>query len=422
MTSLAGKKVLILGGTGFLGSALAHHLVNDLGFDPSFIRVFYLAGTPADSISDLPGLELFPGDILDTEAVLRACEGFEFVFHMAASTTFDPSRKRRQWLINVEGTRNVLESVRRSPSIRKLCYTSTVNALGIPSPPGSIGNFESSNPYSGVPRLHAFRSTDEILAFAEDVRAGRLSRWEKRIGLGYFDSKLAAQELTRFYAGRFGLNVVSVLPGTAFGPHDLLIGNSLYLLSLYQGRMPGVLKGGISTAHVMDVVEGHVLAMESGAPGSCYIITGREEDNLRFKEAMRVMADVLRERFPGKKIRTPSFVIPTWAATAAAFFSEKLAALRRRPCLLSRAAVRAGSLPLFYTYENAARDLGYEPKRTFRRGVEEMTAYLDENGLFESGGRAIDGPTAIDDRSIQPPRLLPLAPQTDDQQDGGDQE
>jgi nucleoside-diphosphate-sugar epimerase len=388
MISLSGRKILILGGTGFLGSALAHHLVNDLGLDPTVIRVFYLAGTPADSLRDLAGLKLLPGDILDAEDVRRAAEGVELVFHMAASTSFDPGRKRQQWLVNVEGTRNVLEAVRQSPSIRRLCYTSTVNTLGVPNPPGSIGNFDSSNPYTSDPRLHAFRSSDDILAFAEDVRKGRLARWEKRIGLGYFDSKLAAQELVQLYVGRHGLNVVSVLPGTAFGPYDLLVGNGLYLLSIYKGRMPGVLKGGFSTAHVMDVAEGHVLAMESGSPGSRYIITGRAEDNLQFKDAIRIMADVLRERFPGKRLRTPSLVIPAWPVNAAAFFSEKIAALRRRPCLLSRAAVRAGSQPLFYSYENAARDLGYKPRRTFRRGVEEMAGYFDDEGLFGSDLRA----------------------------------
>jgi farnesol dehydrogenase len=390
MNLLSGKKILILGGTGFLGSALAHHLVNSLRLDPSVIRVFYLARTPTDSLRDLPGLELFPGDILDAEDVRRASEGAEFVFHLAASTSFDPGRKRQQWLVNVEGTRNVLEAVRQSPSICRLCYTSTVNTLGVPNPPGSVGNFDNSNPYTNDPRLHAFRSSDEILAFVEDVREGRLRRWEKRIGLGYFDSKLAAQELVQLYAGRHGLNVVSVLPGTAFGPYDLLVGNGLYLLSIYQRRMPGVLKGGISTAHVMDVAEGHVLAMESGSPGSRYIITGRAEDNLHFKDAMRIMADVLRERFPEKKFRSPSLVFPTWSANMAAFFSEKIAALRHRPCLLSRAAVRAGSQPLFYSYENAARDLGYKPKRTFQRGVEEMAVYFHDEGLFESNGRFID--------------------------------
>ncbi len=387
MTSLIGKKILILGGTGFLGSNLAHHLVRDLNANPADLRIFYLQGTPTNSLRDLPGLDIFPGNILNPEEVRRACDGMEHVFHLAASTSFDPRCKRLQWLVNVEGTRNVLEAVRQSDTIRKTVYTSTVNALGVPDPVGSIGNFENSGPYTNRPRLHSFRSREETLAFIENVHKDRLPRWEKRIDLGYFDSKLAAQELVQFYADRHGLNIVSVLPGTGFGPRDFLIGNGTYLLSIYQGRMPGVLRGGISTAHVNDVVEGHVLAMHSGAAGSHYIITGRAEDNLYFKDAMKIMAEILREQFPDRKVRTPSLVFPTWAANLAAFFSEKMASLRKRPCLLSRAAVRAGSQPLFYTYKNAEQDLGYSPKRTFRQGVDEMATYFREGGLFESKGR-----------------------------------
>ena len=388
-----GKRILILGGTGFLGSALAHHLVRDLGIAPGSIRIFYLAGTPTGSLRDLPGLDLFPGSILDRAAVAKAFDGAHLVFHLAASTSFDPARKRDQWLVNVEGTRNVLEAARETHSFEKMCYTSSVNALGVPSPPGTIGTPATADPYLARPRLHSFRTREEVLTFVEDVRRDPSAPgWERSIGIGYFDSKLAAQELVQCSVAHAGLAVVSVMPGTSFGPYDFLIGNGTYLLSLYHNKMPGVLRGGFSTAHVEDVVEGHLLALEKGKPGSRYIITGHAEDNLHFREAMGSMARALRERFPQKKIRSPRIVFPAFLAGMVAWLSEKAAAARHKPCLLSRAAVRAGSQPLFYSNEESERDLGYKPQRAFAEGVSEMIAYFQAEGLFESRGRSIDKP------------------------------
>ncbi len=102
------------------------------------------------------------------------------------------------------------------------------------------------------------------------------------------------------------------------------------------------------------------------------------------------MADVLRSRFPDRRIRRRFRVFPGWAALPAAGISEVLASLSRGPCLLSRAAVRAGSQPLFYSCAKARRELGYEPRRTFRRAVEELAAYYEEYGLFQAKGRTID--------------------------------
>jgi dihydroflavonol-4-reductase len=390
MTFLAGKKILITGGTGHLGSALVHHLVQNLQLTPANIRIFYLADTPTQSLIDISGLDLFPGDILRLEDVRRACKGVDYVFHMAGSTTFDPQLKRRQWLINVEGTRHVLEAVRQSSSIKKMCYTSTVNVLDVPRPAWSIGNLENSDPYSNPPRLHAFSSPLETLDFADQVRQQPWIDWEKKIRIAYFDSKLAAQELVQRYVREFGLDVVSVLPGTSFGPYDFLIGNGIYLLLIYRGQMPGALKGGISAVHVMDVAEGHCLAMKKGQKGERYIITGAREDNLTFKDLFKMMADALQQQFPDKKIRAPLIVVPSWAANMGAFFSERYARLVGRPSLLSRAAVRAGSMPLFFSYEKAARELGYRPKRTVRQAIEDMAAYYRAQNLFEARGRQVD--------------------------------
>jgi len=389
-SDLREKKVLVIGGSGHLGSAFIHYLIQEMEVPPYNIRVFYLPNTPTTSLSDIEGLDLWPGDICQPEEVKRASQGIDYVFHMAGSTTFGPRKKRRQWLINVEGTRNVLEAAKSSSSVQKVCYTSTVNALGVPNPPGSLGNFENSDPYLNLSPLHSFKSTQDTLQFIGDVRENRVRRWEKRIGIGYFDSKLAAQELVTKYVQEFRLNVVSVLPGTFFGPYDYLIGNGIYLLALYQKRMPGVLGGGLSLAHVMDVVEGHLLTMELAKPGSRYIITGRLEDNLYFKDMVKVLVEVMQEKFPGRKFSLPSRLFPACLASPAATLFEWHAALFRKPCLLSRAAVKAGSMPLFYTFENAKSDLGYTPRRTFRKAVEEMCDYYSEHRLFEAGGRYID--------------------------------
>jgi len=378
------KRVLVTGGTGHLGSALIHHLVQNLAMDPAAIRVFYLQGSTTRSLRDIPGLDYAPGNILNPDDVERACAGIDYVFHAAASTSFDPRSKRLQWMINVEGTRNLLESVRRSPTIKKTSFTSTVNVLGVPNPAGSAGNFENSDPYTNRPRLHAFRSREETLSFIDMVRERRSSPWEKRIGIGYFDSKLAAQELVNRYVRDHGLNVVSVLPGTCFGPYDVLGGNGIYLLRIYHSAMPGILKGGFSATHVMDVVEGHLLCLVSAAAGSAYIINGPRKDDLHFTDVARTIAEVLGRRYPEKKIKRPSMIVPSGPAWAAARASELVAAVRRRPCLLSRAMVKAGSQPLFYTHENAERDLGYRPKRTFRQAVEEIAAYFEKEGLFSA--------------------------------------
>ena len=90
----------------------------------------------------------------------------------------------------------------------------------LPSPAGSHGTEDTCNPYTSRPRLHSFASAAEALALADGVHAGGAPRgWWKRVRIGYFSSKLAAQELVN-RAALEGLDVVSVLPGTFFGPFD----------------------------------------------------------------------------------------------------------------------------------------------------------------------------------------------------------
>jgi len=382
------EKVLVTGGSGFLGANLIHLLVRDNRVPQGSIRSFFHRDSA--SIDDLPGIEKRLGDVLDPVMLADACRDRTLVFHTAGSISFDPREKKRQWLLNVEGTRNVLEAVRAARTVRRLCHTSTVNVLGASREPGWIGT-EGSSPYAARPRLHSFASAEEAVGFADAVHDGRApGAWWKRIGIGYLDSKLAAQELVNRAVRRGDVDAVSVLPGTFFGPYDEFLGPGRFIRAVREGRVPGVLRGGLPLAHAGDVAAGHALAMERGVSGGLYILGGLPDDNRTLADMMSIIAGVLREKEPSRPVRTSFPVIPRRVAWLAAAAEEMRARLMNQEATLTRGAVRGGTAFNFYSSEKARRELGYSPWRSFHDAVAEMYDYLNRRGLLGSlpGGRS----------------------------------
>nr|MDO8113032.1 NAD-dependent epimerase/dehydratase family protein [Candidatus Sigynarchaeota archaeon] len=261
---IQGKKILITGATGHLGANLVNYLVNERNIQPKDVKIFNPKGMPTENLAEIKGLDFCEGDITNFEAVKVAVEDRQLIWHVAGNTTFDPFKRKGQWMVNVEGTRNILEAASASGSIEKIVYTSTVNTLGAPNPPGSMGS-EKTSPYEDSTRsVHSFHSPGEYLEFAQKVHDGIAEKdWWKRIGVGYFDSKLAAQELVNKVFRDRGLPVVSVLPGTFFGPRDYFIGGGIYILEVYHNGLPGFIPTGFPLMHVYDIARGHVLAMEN---------------------------------------------------------------------------------------------------------------------------------------------------------------
>ena len=384
------KQILVLGGTGHLGSTLIHHLVNDLHVAPGNIRVFYLKGSPANALEDIPGLDFFEGNVLDKEDVQKACKGRQIVFHLIGSTTFNPGLKKLQWLINVEGTRNVLDSVKDNPTFEKLCYVSTVNVLAPKLPRGTVAEIDECDPYKTSRRLHSFSSALEILSFAEKAKTANNDEWVKQIDIGYYDSKLAAQELVNDYVYRYNINAVSILPGTMFGANDYLIGTGMYIISIYHGQMPATMPSGLPFTHVLDVAEGMIQTIEQGRKGGMYILSGRPEDNRTLKDMAAIITEELQKYFPDKKFKAPTLVAPYPLVYMFAWIYEKVAALFNINPVLNTQAVKAGNHHWYFSHDKSGRDLGYTAKRSFREAVHEMIEYYDKNKLFEVRERYID--------------------------------
>ena len=126
----SGRKVLVTGGEGFIGSHLVERLV-EAGADVRVLAYYnpfgnwgWLAGTKLD-------IEIVPGDVRDADRVLQVVEGRDVVFHLAALIGIPYSYEAPESYVqtNVTGTYNVANACRRA-GVSRLVHTSTSEVYG----------------------------------------------------------------------------------------------------------------------------------------------------------------------------------------------------------------------------------------------------------------------------------------------------
>ena len=305
-------RVLVTGVSGFLGSRLARLLCQ---------QGHQVRGTyrPGDALEVLRGLsvEAVACDVLDEAGTRRAVRGMEAAFHVAAMVSFEPARYWQQQRVNVQGTQIMLDAC-QAAGVSRLVYTSTVNTLGAPRR-GQQGN--EGTPFDWAP-------------------------WR----LGYMDSKKAAEDrVTHLGLAPGGMDALSVLPGTFFGPGDINHNAGQYILQSARGRLQVAPPGGTSVVHVDDVARGHLLALERGQRGGRYILGG---ENLTYHQLFSMIARALGQT-------PPRWTLPGGVMEAAGRASDWLRSRTGAPLPLSAGLTRAASVRLFYASDHARRELGY---------------------------------------------------------------
>ena len=139
MESVERQKVLITGGSGFLGINLVRHLM-ERGYGISSLDVEEFDYPEKDRI------ETVKGDIRDKALVDRAMEGVDLVVHTAAALPlYSPEDI---YTTDVEGTRNVLEAARRH-GVKRVVHVSSTAVYGIPDhhPLYETDKLEGVGPY-----------------------------------------------------------------------------------------------------------------------------------------------------------------------------------------------------------------------------------------------------------------------------------
>src|SRR5262245_35117847 len=116
-------RVLITGGTGFVGSAIAR-VVAERGFA---LRVLVRPSRPRTNLEGLP-CEIAEGDMMDAKSMMRALKDVRYLFHVAADYRLWASDPREIVHNNLEGTSVVMKAALAS-GIEKIVYTSSVATL-----------------------------------------------------------------------------------------------------------------------------------------------------------------------------------------------------------------------------------------------------------------------------------------------------
>ena len=139
---------------------------------------------------------------------------------------------------------------------------------------------------------------------------------------------------------------------------------------IYTGRLGATFAGGTSFVHARDFARGALLAFQKGRAGEAYIISGRDEDNLSYRQFMRLAARTAREA--GRRVRGDFLVVPRWLALPAASLLEAFAPSSS----LTSALAISGAMTHRFTSRKAKAELGYEPRCGLEQGVAECHAFL----------------------------------------------
>jgi nucleoside-diphosphate-sugar epimerase len=249
-------RYFVTGATGFLGGELVKQLIGRGHAVAALVR----SPDKAQLLRTL-GVELHVGDITDRESLRAPMQGSDGVFHVAAWYKFgvkggDEIAER----VNVQGTRHVLDMAREL-TVPRVVYTSTVSVFG-----DTRGRMVDETYFSPGPFLTAYDR----------------SKWRAHY-------EVAVPMI------KDGLPAVIVMPGGIYGPGDTSDIHST-LVQLLRKRLFVTPKGvTFCWGYVEDIARGLRQAMEAGAIGESYLLTGPQAT---FQDFFATAARLAKRRTP----------------------------------------------------------------------------------------------------------------------------
>lgn len=325
-------KVLITGGSGFLGS----HIAEQLTREGHVVRALVRKSSNRKFLESLSSVELVEGSVEDVASVERAVMGVDAIVHSAGLVK---ARNTDEFMAtNVTGTTNLLDAAKKhAPGLSRFVFVSSLAAVG-PSIDGTpVASDRAPNPVTHYGR-----------------------------------SKLAAERAV--VAAKNDLPVTIIRPPLIYGPRDSE--TFAFFQSIARGVLPvlGDGKNTLSVIYAEDAASACVRAVEAKVPsGSTYFVDDGEVYVWR-----DALADV--ERAVGKKAFV-RFGLPLGVMRAAAMMSEAYGKMNNRAVMLTRDKINELQQKHWVCSSlDTRKDLGWMPAVGWREGTERAARWYRDNG------------------------------------------
>jgi UDP-glucose 4-epimerase len=276
---IAGKRILITGGAGLIGSHIADQLVAER---PSEIRIIdnFVRGRRenlAGAIASAP-VTIVEGDIRDRALVRSVMDGIDIVFHQAAIRITQCAEEPRLALeVLVEGTFNVLEAAVRA-DVKKVVAASSASVYGMAD---DFPTTENHHPYNNRTLYGAAKAFNEGL-----LRSFNEMHGLQYVALRYFNAYGPRMDVHGAYTEVF----IRWMERLAAGKPPLIFGDGTQTMDF---------------VHVADIARANILAAGAKVSDQVFNIASGHETSLKTVAGLlaRIMGCALEvEHAPERKV------------------------------------------------------------------------------------------------------------------------
>ena len=321
----------VSGASGFVGS----NLVRELHAQDWTVHLLARTNSSLDEIEGLP-YTVHPGDITDRDSLVKAMpKNTDAVFHVAASTNFWARHNTAQDLVNIDGTRNMIE-VASDAGARRFIHTSSFTTWG-------------------------FRDTE----LSEESPRTETTDW-----INYVRSKHLAEEIVLDAAGEAQIEAVVLNPAHILGPGDQHNWSRMIRM-VHQGKMLAAPPGSGNFCDVREIAKAHIQAFHRGRNGEKYLLGG---EYAAFVDVVKTVGDVVGRRVPG-------WAAPAWIMKAWAYANTTMAALTGREPDITAESAAMVSYHVACDSTKARRELDYQ-FTPIRKLIEDTVDWMNEKGML----------------------------------------